>query len=493
METIQSLTPIYAILVSFLAVFLIGVSGRHPNLRESWTIIAAVTKFGLVLSMLPTILNGRVIEYRVATILPGLDLAFRVDALGITLALTASFLWIVTSFYALGYMRSDNEPNQTRFFMCFAIALSATMGVAFSANVFTLFVFYEIITVSTYPLVAHHQTKESIKGARRYLAYLLGTSIIFFLPALFLTYFYAGTLDFHEAGILAGTASNTVITIIFVLFVAGIAKAGMMPFHLWLPAAMVAPTPVSALLHAVAVVKVGVFTIVRIVLYVFGVDLLADIGLGVYLAYFASFTIITASIMAIRQDNLKLRLAYSTVGQLSYIVVAVALLTASGITGSIMHITMHAFGKITLFFTAGAIYIATHKKHISQLYGIGRRMPFTMTAFTIGALSMIAVPPVAGFVSKWYLIMGAVEAQLIPIIVVIWASTLLNAAYYLPIVYVAFFKDPPEGEPQGIKEAPALCVVPLMITAVGTVALFFASPLVLDLVRIAVTGVMGGN
>lgn len=486
MDIIESARPGYAVLVSLLAVILIGVSGRYPNIREGWTMIAALTKFGLVVSMLPTILEGKVIVYHVATVLPGLDIAFRVDALGMTLALTASFLWIITSVYAIGYMRSLNEHAQTRFFMCFAIALSAAMGAAFAANVFTLFIFYEVITISTYALVAHEETPAAIKGARRYLTYLLGTSIFFFLPAMFLTYSYAGTLDFASHGILAGTASHGVIAIIFVLFIAGIGKAGMMPFHLWLPAAMVAPTPVSALLHAVAVVKVGVFTVLRIVLFVFGVDLLQEIGLGTFLAYFASFTIIVASIIALRQDNLKLRLAYSTVSQLSYIVLAVALLTPSGITSSIIHITIHAFGKITLFFVAGAIYVATHKKYISQMNGIGKKMPFTMAAFTVGAMSMIAVPPVGGIVSKWYLTLGAIEANMLPILVVIVASTLLNAAYFLPIIYAAFFKNPPEEEGQGVQEAPPMVVVPLVLTAIGALTLFFWPNLLLNLAKMVV-------
>ncbi|WP_291353200.1 monovalent cation/H+ antiporter subunit D family protein [Desulfosporosinus sp.] len=490
LEIIESARPVYAILVSLLAVVFIGISGKYPNLREMWTMLAAVLKFGLVVSMLPTILAGKVIEYHVTTVLPGLDIAFRVDSLGMTLALTASFLWIITSVYAIGYMRSLDEHAQTRFFMCFALALSAVMGAAFSANVFTLFVFYEIITVTTFGLVAHEETSEAIKGARRYLTYLMGTSIFFFLPAMFLTYNYAGTLDFASQGILAGKASYTIISIIFVLYIAGIAKAGMMPFHAWLPSAMVAPTPVSALLHAVAVVKVGVFTVVRILLFVFGIDLLSEIGLGTYLAYFASFTIITASILALKQDNLKLRLAYSTVSQLSYIVLAVALLTPSGITSSIIHITIHAFGKITLFFVAGAIFVATGKKYISQMDGIGRRMPFTMAAFTVGAFSMIAIPPFGGFVSKWYLILGTVEAHMLPIMVVLVASTLLNAAYFLPIIYSAFFKELPTDEVEGLREAPPMVVVPLVITALGTLTLFFWPSLLLDLARMVVSLVM---
>lgn len=487
LELIESARPIYAVLVSLLAAALIRISGKYPNLREAWTILAAILKFGLVVSMLPAILAGKVIVYHVTRVLPGLDLAFRVDSLGMVLALTASLLWIITSVYAIGYMRSLNEHAQTRFFMYFAIVLSATMGVAFSANVFTLFVFYELITISTYALVAHEETPEAIQGARKYLAYLLGTSIFFFLPAIFLTYHYAGTLDFSGQGILAGKASYVILSIIFALYLAGIAKAGIMPFHSWLPAAMVAPTPVSALLHAVAVVKVGVFTVLRIVLFIFGVDLLQEIGLGSILAYVASFTIITASILALKQDNLKLRLAYSTVSQLSYIVLGAALLTPSSLTGSMIHIMVHAFGKITLFFVAGAIFVATQKKYISQMDGIGRRMPFTMSAFTVGALSMIAIPPFGGIVSKWYLILGAAEAKMLPILVVLVASTLLNAAYFLPIIYAAFFKNPPAEEDQGVKEAPALVVVPLVITALGTLTLFFWPSLPLDLAKMVVS------
>ena len=369
MEVVQSAMPLYAVAVSLIAVVLIGVSRKQPNLREFWTIAASVLKFCIVASMLPAILDGKVIEYTLFTLFPGLDISFRVDALGIFFALTASFLWIITSFYSIGYVRAEKEHAQTRYFVCFAIALSATMGVAFSANLLTMFVFYELLTLCTFPLVGHKETPEAMAGARKYLTYLLGTSLAFLMFAVVLTYNVSGTLDFSPKGILAGTASNTVLTIIFILFMAGTAKAAMMPLHSWLPAAMVAPTPVSALLHAVAVVKTGVFVVVRIVLHVFGVKLLSGIGLGTALAYYASFTIIVASTIALRQDNLKARLAYSTISQLSYVILGVALLSPSGITGSIMHIVLHAFGKITLFFTAGAIYVATHKTKVSELDG----------------------------------------------------------------------------------------------------------------------------
>jgi len=490
MEAVKSAMPLYAIAVSLLAVVLIGISGKKPNLREFWTIAAGVLKFTIVASMLPLILEGNVIEYSLVSILPGLDIAFKVDALGMFFALTASFLWIVTSFYSIGYVRSLNEHAQTRYFMFFAVALSATIGVAFSANMFTTFVFYEMITFCTFPLVAHKGTTEALKGARRYLTYLLGTSVAFQLFAIFLTYNAAGTLDFTQHGILAGQGSDALLIAIFVLFMAGIAKAAVMPFHSWLPAAMVAPTPVSALLHAVAVVKTGVFVVLKVVLYIFGVNLLSELGVGTVLAYVASFTIIVASIIALRQDNLKRRLAYSTISQLSYVILGVALLTLSGITGSIMHIVLHAFAKITLFFTAGAIYVAAHKTRVSELDGIGKQMPFTMAAFTVGAFSMIGIPPFGGFLSKWYIGIGAIEAGQLPIIAVIVASTILNAAYFLPIVYAAFFKELPAGEKAKRREAPSLMVIPLTITAIVTLALFIWPSVFLELARMAVAGAM---
>ncbi len=490
-------------MVSLIGAFLILLTGeRSRNLREFWTILASVVKFSIVLSMAPFILDGKIIEYTVFNISPGLSIQFKVDALGLIFGLTASFLWIITSFYSIGYVRSLKEHAQTRYFMCFAIALSATMGVAFSANMFTTFLFYEIITVCTFPLVAHKETPEAIQGARKYLTYLLGTSIAFQLLAVFMTYHVAGSLDFRYEGLLngaRGNATDMILIIMFILYMAGITKAAMMPFHGWLPAAMVAPTPVSALLHAVAVVKTGVFVVVKVVLHIFGINLLTQLGLGTALAYFASFTIIVASVIALTQDNLKRRLAYSTISQLSYVILGVALLTPSGITGSIMHITLHAFGKITLFFTAGAIYVATHKTNVSELDGIGRQMPFTMLAFTLGALSMIGIPPLGGFISKWYLSLGAIEAKQLPILIVLAASTILNACYFMPIVYAAFFREPaPDPHHHGnpgkkIHEAPALMVVPLVLTATAALVLFFWPTFFLEIAGIALQNVTGGH
>jgi multicomponent Na+:H+ antiporter subunit D len=417
---------------------------------------------------------------------PGLGLTFTVEPLGLIFALVASSLWIVNSIYSIGYMRGNREANQTRFYVCFALALASTMWVAFSGNMLTLFIGYEILTLSTYPLVTHSGKPEAVRGGRTYLGILIATSIGFLLLGLLMMWNVAGTLDFTPGGILAAPAAagdidGRMIGLLLFLFMFGIGKAALMPFHRWLPAAMVAPTPVSALLHAVAVVKAGVFTVVKVIVYLFGVDLLAGMAEASWLLYVASFTIIAASVIALQQDNLKRRLAYSTVSQLSYVVMAAAILAPISIVGAAMHIAAHAFGKITLFFAAGSIYTAAHKTEVSQLDGIGRRMPWTMGAFAVGALSMIGVPPTVGFTSKWFILQGAMQAEQFVAVAVVFVSTLLNAAYFLPIVYAAFFKDPPDGELQDYGEAPLPIVIALTTTAAGTVLLFFLPGLPLNL------------
>ncbi len=470
METIVSIRPFIAVLASAVAVLFIVLSRHKPNLREFWSYLAGIVKFIAVISMAPEILSGKIIEYTVLTVLPGIDLKFRVDPLGLFFATTASFLWIITTTYSIGYMRSLNEHAQTRYYSCFAIALSSAVGVAFSANLFTLFLFYEILSIMTYPLVAHHEDEEAWEGGKKYLVYLIGASKTFLLGAIVITYMVTGTLDFREGGIFTPQMPAGLVVLAYVLFIGGFAKAAVMPLHNWLPSAMVAPTPVSGLLHAVAVVKVGVFSIVRVILNVFGLDVMSAFNLGIPTAYFVSFTIIMASVIALTKDDLKARLAYSTVSQLSYVILGVTLLTPHGILGGILHIANHAFSKITLFFCAGAIYVASHIKKISQLRGIGHRMPLTMAAFTIGSFSMIGVPAVAGFTSKWYMSIGSLEASDVVTLFVLLASTILNAAYFLPIVFTAFFQKPDENSPvHEVNEAPYFVVVPLLITAVISV------------------------
>ena len=493
METIISIKPFLAVLVSLLAVIPIVASGKKPNLREGWTFLAGIVKFGLVVSMLPYILRGGIVEYSIFEVYPGLAIKLRVDAMGMLFALVSSSLWIATSAYSIGYMRGLAEHSQTRYFCFFAIALSATIGVAFSANLFTMYLFYEMLSLATYPLVTHHQDDEARFSGRKYLGFILGASIGFVLPAMLITYFAAGTLDFAGQGIMAGHFPKTTVTVLLLMFVFGFAKAGIMPFHAWLPAAMVAPTPVSALLHAVAVVKVGVFSVFRVITGIFGTDLLLSMHLGTLLCYIAAFTILTASLVALSQDGLKRRLAFSTIGQLSYIVLGASLLSPKALTGGLVHIAMHAFGKITLFFCAGAIFVATGKKYISEMVGIGRRMPVTMTAFLIGSLSVIGLPPTGGFISKWFLVLGTLEADQFVMLVVLLGSSLLNGAYFLPVVYRAFFCTPEESLFEDkVHEAPLWCVVPLVLTATCSIVLFFFPQPFFNLARLAVQGLTGG-
>ncbi len=462
----------------------IAVTGRRPNLREAVTLVVAVGLCLDVWSLLPAVLDGARPAVEVIDIIPGAPLAFEVEPLGMLFAAVASLLWIINSVYSIGYMRANRERHQTRFYVCFAIALASTMGVAFAGNLITLFIFYEALTLSTYPLVTHSGSPEAMRAGRVYLGILLGSSIGLQLLAILWTWTVAGTVDFKLGGILAGKLDGPALGLLLFLFMFGIGKAALMPMHRWLPAAMVAPTPVSALLHAVAIVKAGVFSVVKVIVYVFGIDLLAGQANAEWLAYVAGFTIIVASVIALRQDNLKRRLAYSTVSQLSYVVLAAAILSPLSVIAAALHIAAHAFGKITLFFAAGSIYTASHKTNVSELDGIGRRMPWTMGAFAVGALSMIGLPPTAGFLSKWYLLLGALETEHMVAVAVILASTLLNAAYFLPIVYQAFFRAETAavgGDAPDHGEAPAFVVVAPVATAALTVALFFFPGAALEL------------
>jgi len=487
METIISIKPLLAVLVSLFVIPVLVSSSSKPNVRESWIFVAGTIKLLLVLSMLPVILGGQQIALTLFEIAPGAAIAFRVDGFGMLFAIVASSLYIVTSIYSIGYMRGLDEHGQTRFVSFFALAISATIGAAFSANLLTLYLFYEILSLATYPLVAHHQDENSRISGRRYLTFILGTSIALVLPAMIYCYHVTGTLEFSTAGIFSDQLSKPAATVLLLMFVFGFAKAGIMPFHSWLPAAMVAPTPVSALLHAVAVVKVGVFSIVRVMTGIFGVDLLAHFNLGVVVMTIASITILLGSCIALSQDELKRRLAYSTISQLSYIIFGVALLSPQGLLGGVIHIVMHAFGKITLFFCAGAIFVATGKKYISQMSGLGKKMPFTFAAFFIGSLGVIGLPPSGGFYSKWNLIIGTLEAQQTIFMLVLLLSSFLNAFYFLPIVYKAFFgksEDEQDNVPVKIAEANLCLVIPLIITSIISIVLFFFPTVFVNLVKV---------
>lgn len=489
----------------------IAITGGNRNLRDSLMVASAVVLFMTVALILPSVAAGARPSVELFDIMPGLALGFEIEPLGMIFALVASGLWVLTSIYGIGYMRGAHEKHQTRFFACFSIAIFAALGVAFAENMFTLFIFYEVLSLSTYPLVAHKGTEEAKRGARIYLGLLLGTSIGLMLPAIMVTWWLTGTLAFQPGGILQDNVSRGAGAVLLILYMFGIGKAALMPFHRWLPSAMVAPTPVSALLHAVAVVKAGVFTVLKVSVYLFGLDYLQSLWSADFVMWVAAFTLLSASIVALQKTNLKARLAYSTISQLSYIVLGAMLANQLAVTGGGLHIVMHAFGKITLFFCAGAIYVAAHKTEISQMDGLGRKMPITMFAFLLGALSVIGAPPLGGFWSKWHLMLGAVDAQQQIMIAVFLISTLLNIAYLLPPVVRAFLLAPPKedkkeeeeeeeghgdheshgvGHRFGLAEAPLLCLVPLSLTAIGTLILFFFVDPILGLIQSIFTGVM---
>ena len=475
--------PLLAVVAPALGALLIAWTGeRRANLREFWSVSAGVVMFALVAGMIPEVLAGRTPECVLFRILPGIELAFRVDAFGLLFAAGASLLWILTSCYSIGYMRALKEHSQTRYFACFALALSATVGVAFSANLFTVFLFYEALTLVTYPLVGHKETVEARAGARKYVIYLLGAAKVFLLAAIILTYNVAGTLEFRSGGILSAeqaAAQPVLLFIIFALFLFGFAKNALMPLHSWLPAAMVAPTPVSALLHAVAVVKTGVFCTVRVVLFVFGPSTMRDIGADQLALVAASVTILVGSLLAMGQDNLKARLAFSTVSQLSYIILGVALLNQSGVLGGVAHITNHAVSKITLFFCAGSIYVSTHKTEISQMSGLAKRMPWTMAAFALASLSVVGIPLTSGFVSKWYLALGTVDGGRLVLLGVLLVSSFLNAIYLGSIVYKAYFEEASPTSEE-VREAPWI-VAPLAVSAAASLILGLYPAPVLEL------------
>ncbi|MCY4648708.1 MAG: proton-conducting transporter membrane subunit [Gammaproteobacteria bacterium] len=466
-----------ALIIPAVGAGLVGLLRAQPNLREAASLVTGGVLLGVVMRIHRAVAAGEIPRLVLAEPLPGIPLELEVEPLGMIFALVAGSLWIVTTLYAIGYMRGHHEKNQTRFYIFFALAISCTMGVAFAGNLFTLFVFYEALTLSTFPLVTHAGTDAAKRAGRVYLGILLSTSIAFQLFAIIWTYLLTGTIDFEMGGILEGRAGEGVVAVLLALYVFGIGKAAVMPFHRWLPAAMVAPTPVSALLHAVAVVKAGVFSILKITIYVFGIDFLTQLGASVWLMWVAAATIILASLVAFRKDNLKARLAYSTISQLSYVVLGAMLANTMGIIGGGMHIVMHAFGKITLFFCAGAIMVAAHKTEISDMRGLGRTMPVTCAAFFVGTLSIIGLPPAGGTWSKWFLGLGALDAGQVGLVAVLMVSSLLSIGYLMIVPVRAFFS--PASNPHGhghanggIHEAPLPSLIAIVITSLCCLALF---------------------
>ena len=468
---------VVALLTPFLAVRQVWRDAAGP--------IGGVITFIAALEVAMAVLDGQTPRLFVAQIAEGLAIEFAVTPLGAIFGLVASGLWILAALYTVGYMRGNHEKHQTRFAGFYAVAVHAAMAVAWSGNLLVLFIFYEILTFSTYPLVTHKESAVARNAGRLYMSILVGTSVVLLLPAVVWVWLSTGTLDFRPGGFLAGQIDPAMAPILLGLFAFGVGKAALMPIHRWLPAAMVAPTPVSALLHAVAVVKAGVFTILTVVVYVFGIDFLAKTGASDWLVWLAAFTILASSMVAITKDDIKARLAYSTISQLSYIVLGAAIASSLAVQGAALHIVMHAAGKITLFFCAGAIYVQAHLTKISELDGQGREMPWVFAAFFIGALSIIGIPPLGGSWSKFILMVGAVEAGYIVILAVLGLSSLLNVYYLLEPLSRAFFRD--KTRVTDVAFHP-LVVVPPVLTALISIGLFFFDEIFLDLAILASRG-----
>ncbi len=458
----------------------VGGIGLHRwgLVRDGWTLLCAIAMHGCAwwLISMPEIPPWVLLE-----LFEDVPLTLHPDPLGRIYALLASGLWIANAVYAFGYMRANHEPRQTAFYAWFGVAMAATMGLAFSGDLLTLLFFYEALTLSTYPLVTHSRNVASIRGGRVYLRYLLGSSLVFLVLAIIWTWAVSGTLIFTRGGVIPANVPMWTYLVLSILYAYGVGKAALFPLHGWLPAAMVAPTPVSALLHAVAVVKAGVFTLIKVFVYVLGFENLKLLSLDNLWLGLAGFTIIFASIKALQQDHLKKRLAYSTISNLSYIILSAALFTPLGIIGATLHLVTHAFGKITLFFVAGAIHTTAHIDHISQMQGIGRRMPWTMGFFFIGVLSMIGLPPTAGFLSKWFILRAGMDVHSWWLILVLGFSTVMNVAYFAPILVTAFL-DPLPADSHA-REAPILMLAAMLFTALMTLLLFFRPDLMLLAVK----------
>jgi len=463
--------------------FILLFGEKRKDFRETVIIIAGLILLAINLPLLSACLQGTIPETSAHNIFGNLSLQLRTEPLGALFGVLASFLWIITTIYSIGYMRAHKEANQTRFYTCFALAIAAVMLAAHAANLFTLFVAYEIITLSTIPLVTHAGTDAARRAGKIYVLTLMGSSIGLLLPAIIWIYSLTGSTDFVAGGLLVDSIqqnniSKTALGILLALIVFGTAKAALMPFHGWLPNAMVAPTPVSALLHAVAVVKTGVFLILKVVIYIIGVNSLSDSSIQTGLIYFTGCTILLASLIAMTKDNLKARLAYSTISQLAYIILAALIATELSLMGGGLHIISHAFGKITLFFCAGAILVSLHKKNVSDLDGVGKKIPITMIAFFIGSLSIIGLPPTGGTWSKLLIAQGSIDASLWFPVAVLLISSLLNIAYLLPIPIRAFFKaentnNSSSDSGSHHSSEPISCKIAIIITSFACIALFF--------------------
>ena len=440
---------------------------RRSGARAALNLIGALAS-ALAVIVLSINAFGGVESSASVPLLPGVALGVSADLLGLLFSAVATILWCVTLVYAIGYMEHGND--RARFFGFFALCIAAANGVALAEGPLSFFLFYEVLSLATYPLVVHSGTREALAAGRKYLIYALGGGTALLVGVVWL-HVLAGPTPFTPGGALAAVSGRTAeLRAIFALMVLGLGvKAALMPLHGWLPGAMVAPAPVSSLLHAVAVVKAGVFGIVRLVNELYGPELATSLGVARPLAVAAAVSIIVASVIALRQDDLKRRLAYSTIAQLSYITLGTALCMPLAAVGALAHLAHHAVMKITMFFTAGSLAETLHVKRVSELHGVARRMPLTMASFALAALALAGIPPLAGFYSKWLLGTGAAQGGAWWATLVYIASGALAMGYMLPILITSL--KPGELKPHRGVESDARMLVPIVIVGVATLVL----------------------
>lgn len=467
-----------ALALPLFAAAVIYAVGRMPDVRETLTVVACIGLSIVAISMLVRVGAGDPPEMTLARPMPGLEIAFRLEPLGAMFAVMASVLWGVNSLFSVGYMRGRHEKNQTRFYICFALAMFGVMGVAMAANLFTLFIFYEVLTLSTYPLVAHAGTPAAKRGGRIYLITLVGASVVLLLPGIIGVAVAAGSTTFTAGGLLPGKVDDVVGSVLLLLLVFGTAKAALMPLHGWLPAAMVAPAPVSALLHAVAVVKAGVFTVLKVSTYIFGPELIATLPAASWVLWIAAATIVIASLVAMTKDDLKVRLAWSTVSQLAYVTSAAMLPWAAGLIAGGLHMVFHAVAKITLFMCAGAIYVAAGASRVSEMGGLGRRMPWVFVAFMVASFAVIGLPPMGAMWSKFLLVSAAFGSEQWWTAAAMIVSSLLSVAYLMPVAFRALFPAQGDPAPRDFVRpggTPPSVLMALGVTAIACIVLFVAA------------------
>lgn len=473
------------IFLPFLVAVLIALIGeRKDYLRNGLLMAISSYNFVIVLYYSEPILSGQLAPYVLAD-LDFFQLAFHVDALSLLMGSVITFLWIFTSSFSIGYMAG--EHSLPRYFTSLTVCLGATMGIIFSANLMSFFIFYEMLTIAVYPLVIHEETEEALRAGVVYLVYLLsGGTLLFF--AIILTYFLTGgNLTFAVGGIpQLAQQKPMILYFLFFLFVTGLGvKGALVPLHIWLPRAMIAPTPVSALLHAVAVVNVGLYGFIRMIYNVFGPTLFERLNMDTYLAIPASITIVLAAMAALRVNKIKKLLAYSTINQLSYVILGASSLHTMALMGALIHVVYHSVMKITLFYSAGTIMKRTGKTHIQQMSGLAKIMPVTCAAFTVGALGISGLPPIAGWISKWYLIEGFLDIGRPWHASIFIVSTIIEIGFLSPPILYAYFggkHDHHEQSQAGSfkREAPLDMLIPLAVVAILSITfgLFGSLPFV---------------